>query len=727
MKHHAQKSLYILVAAMLLMSLFLPCLSFEAEADGAILTMLGGQINPSSVSLRFGAEYDASYLPSGATVTSLGVLAYPTSRLNTALTVDSDGAPAPGVVRAKATSIINYQAGYSFPDYSTVDFYMNILSIPENGIETYISARAYVIYTLANGTSVTEYSETVSRSYKQVYDSVYSSLAVTSGDNVLVAPEEWWKDGLPAAKVAYIPIDDRPVNVERVVYLAESAEIELLMPGSDLYATHLDSQTLNSNGTQYGDGEALMDWLEQTDLECDCFVISLDMLLSGGLVNSRVGTGSTDYTAEYALIDRLAALTKHNTVYVFDTVMRLASTVGYSGYTLNEYNLLRSYGAQSRPVLSGTSLTVSGITANYRYNQSGGTISSTLSSSTLTQYLNARTRKLTIADYALDTLPSGTLCFIGVDDSSPDNTIQSNEINYLSAKLGTGGTIFGGTDELGMLTFTKFMCDNQSLYPTASTVYFGGSENEAGDGFDIGTLSENLISHIEGLGMTVLSSNADIEVLVLTSPSDTSLANTYVNNWISRINSNIASGIPTIAIKAMTSAYGSYYASALTGQTEMSMLLGYSGWNTTGNAIGIALSQGISRYVYLSSASQVTQASNIGFVKSLTFGFIKDIAYRDLCYNAVCSYASTLGSTSNFYSANYDAAAASAGIHSALNSSSVSVNEATIISSLEGSRFITGIDGSITTGRIMYISVDNYAFPWYRTFEASFDVAVTLY
>jgi hypothetical protein len=47
-------------------------------------------------------------------------------------------------------------------------------------------------------------------------------------------------DEAPSYKVAYVPLDNRPVNKERVIYLAQSANVELLMPDEVLYRTALD-------------------------------------------------------------------------------------------------------------------------------------------------------------------------------------------------------------------------------------------------------------------------------------------------------------------------------------------------------------------------------------------------------------------------------------------------------------------------------------------------------
>ena len=172
-----------------------------------------------------------------------------------------------------------------------------------------------------------------------------------------------------APVIAYVPLDDRPDNAERVVYLAESLGYELAMPERDLYRTRLDGQPPNENGTQYGDRGALYEWVaKQEAAGCDRYILSLDQLLSGGLVSSRAMTGENPVTlssgetlveAELltAVIDLLAA-DENNRIWLLDTVMRLAATTGYGGFGLNEYNALRTYGMAPRPHLEGTGMTI---------------------------------------------------------------------------------------------------------------------------------------------------------------------------------------------------------------------------------------------------------------------------------------------------------------------------------------------------------------------------------
>lgn len=105
-------------------------------------------------------------------------------------------------------------------------------------------------------------------------------------------------------QVAYIPIDNRPVNYDRVKMLAKSVGFELLMPEEDTFRTALDNMKPNKNGSTYGDREKLLNWLKETDKTCDYFVLSLDQLLSGGLVASR-WLDNTDLTFEFEVADLL--------------------------------------------------------------------------------------------------------------------------------------------------------------------------------------------------------------------------------------------------------------------------------------------------------------------------------------------------------------------------------------------------------------------------------------
>ncbi|MGM9563559.1 MAG: DUF4127 family protein [Faecousia sp.] len=431
----------------------------------------------------------------------------------------------------------------------------------------------------------------------------------------------------PVLTVGYLPLDNRPVNDLRPVYQAQSAGWELLMPEESLYATRLDGQDPNPSGLTCGDREGLLAWLKENEAKCDVLVISLDQLLSGGLVSSR-WLNDTDLEWEYAAIDYLAELSQRKPVYVFDTVMRLASTVGYGGLDGTAYSLFRQYGATARQELSGESLTLENVIAGYPYGENGTQIVTELSEEQVSAYLKARARKLRLADRLLQKSENFRYCLIGIDDSIPHTSIQTNEIAYLNGCLGENAALFCGTDELGMMALARACGDLCPEKLQLSVRYFGAQADGSADSYDTATLRESVEQHIAALGAELTESGGDIEVLILTRGYTQKELDGYLLSW----QENMAAGRYSIVLG--TTGSGSHRQAVVDAMT-LTCLLGYSDWGTTGNTVGIGLSMGAMRWYRMCNAAGLTEAENEAFAKELVFAFVKDEAYCHGCRSTI--------------------------------------------------------------------------------------------
>lgn len=427
-------------------------------------------------------------------------------------------------------------------------------------------------------------------------------------------------------RVAYIPLDNRPVNDQRPVYLMESAGMEVCMPEESLYATRLDGQAPNPNGTSYGDREALLEWLKTME-DCDIFILSMDQLLSGGLVSSR-SMHHEDLRFEYEVIDYIADLSEEKPVYVFDTVMRLATTLNYDGMGAAEYSAFRKYGAQKRAELAGELLTIENIFAGYRYDENGVPVETSLSEEMLEDYHAARRRKLLLADRLLGSSSGFAALMIGVDDSFPSNSIQSNEIAYLRARLEEGAHLFCGTDELGMMAVARACADHYGFTASVTVRYFGGGEDEIVDEFDTETLRDAVEQHLSALGMVSVPEGGLAEALVLSADCSPEAAEVFMEAWWK----NDAMGVPTIVIDASNS---SLTFDRLLSELPVSHLLGYSCWGTGGNTIGLALSMGLTRLTWLEKVRCKQEGDTLAFMEGLAFALIKDVAYCRGCRSSV--------------------------------------------------------------------------------------------
>ena len=615
--------------------------------------------------------------------------------------------------------------------------------------------------------------------------------------------------------LAYVPLDDRPVVVDRVIYGAGSAGFDIVLPpDKSWYQTHLDNQLVNKDNPdtkytderQVGNGAAIMDWLEEMEADgCNYYIIHLDMMFSGGLVGSRYPDSHSDadgylnISEQLAIAERLVAISENpeNHVYYVDTVMRLASTGGFKGYENDMYNKLREYCKQARWELEPkwwitqnyttacNVLTEPGNSIYYYYsvpkkgdppfNKYG------LTDEQIKLYNLARQRKMRLINYMMQYAPS-SYYIIGVDDASPKNTIQTNDINFIHARMEAMGieySLFADTDSAGLMALSRLVTDyyNDTKIPV-KVRYYGDMADKPADGYDIGTLRTNVQSHVECANGVVTDGTGKVELLVLTKISDSHTIhdNGYSSAYVSNINAlvkqaktNIANNIPTIIVDCSTES--NYRTSWVKGRSdsrfinlqdelltkvEISKLMGYSNWNTVGNTLGIAIGQGMARYAYLANESNISASSHEAFLKAMTYAYIKDITYN--ARNKMSDYTwqfqywvrykvgGTGWNDGNFftqmmaytddkdYKEDWELSRGEHVVNNELTYCMMrggSTDAYTgcgqqVLNAIKAGEIYTDLSGRVTTMGIGDVTVDNFRCPWYRQFEITFDIFVTL-
>ena len=551
-------------------------------------------------------------------------------------------------------------------------------------------------------------------------------------------PEQKIDPSRPTGEViAYVPLDDRPDNVGRVVYLAESLGYALEMPEADTYRTRLNGQPLNENGTQSGDRAALYEWLlAQETAGCDRYVIAMDQLLSGGLVNSRDMTEAEEITlsdgtvlTEEELLEQMMAVLAadtENRVWLMDSVMRLAPTVGYRNWTLEEYNALREYGAQPRQELPDGA-GVEAVTAEYRLGPDGQTIDITafgLEDWEVEQYLSARGRKLRLTDRMLQL--RGGACehmrvLIGIDDSSEADSIQKPEIDYLRTLLHEEDALLSGVDDLAFKAVAKLYLEETGWNGAdVSVTYFGGTEDKPACAYDYKALTEIVEEHFDFFGLTNVGTGAEeLAVLVLTQPADSTQATTYYNELIKRLNQNREMGLPTILVDAGNGQYGTTFHEALTEKVELGWLLSYAGFLDMAIVTGTALSHGVARYAFLRQGQQADTTER-AFARTLADSILKDFCYKHIVRNDILNYVrgDLAGSADNFWQPDIDREAVLARMRAGMDAAVQPV-----IENLERSNMISALGESTYAERGWGgVETTGYYFPWDRAFEIEMQI-----
>nr|WP_325211390.1 DUF4127 family protein [uncultured Oscillibacter sp.] len=561
----------------------------------------------------------------------------------------------------------------------------------------------------------------------------------------------------PGKTVAYVPLDDRPDNVERVVYLAESVGYALAMPDRDLYRTALDGQPLNENGTQHGDMGRLYNWvLEQEEAGCDRYILSLDQLLSGGLVASRSASGydvelSGGGTAQvYSLLEELmTALSadKNNRVWLLDSVMRLANvTVGYEGARLEHYNWLRAFGAQPRETLAEEHLTIKNVLETYWRGPNGedpydgaarqmDAVSADdyyQPSRFIGQFIESRERKLRLSDEVQRILAQpgyeNFRLLIGIDDSSLEDCIQKNEIAFLRRGLrteeGEGGKqidwLLSGVDDLAFKAVARLYLDETGWTGGRACVqYFGGTEDRPACEYDFQPLTEIMAEHLDFFDLRE-SDGADLQILVLTQPQDPGQMDAYRKQLIGALRDCRKARRPTILIDASNGAFGTAVYEALTKETELGYLIAYSGMLDMAIVTGTALSHGAARYAVLRSGDS-TDAMDRAWARTLADSILKDFCYKGVVRNDLLAYIRNGlgGDPNNFWSPALDREDLLARLEEGMKKET-----AKVLRNLEQSSFLssTSPDAAIEERHWGGVALENYRFPWDRAFEIGMDI-----
>jgi len=491
--------------------------------------------------------------------------------------------------------------------------------------------------------------------------------------------------------ICFIPLDDRPVNYDRAVWLSKSMGFNLMIPDKEMVGTRLDNMTPFPNYRTCGDREGLFMWLKACEGKCKYYVISVDQLLSGGLVSSR-WLANTDLCFENEICDYLIELSHKYRVVIFDSIMRLASTVNYGGYTIDEYYKFREYTKQARRIIPDAELNIESIISNYTIGVDGRILDSKgLTDGQLARYFASRRRKLQLTDRLLRCAGNLDFYAIGVDDSSPGNTIQSNEIRYLSSFLKENASIASGIDEMGLIGLARVAAAKYGGVK-ASVEYFGGKQQEYADPYDYLPLTQVVENKFKYLGLESAYDSNCLNVLILTRSDD------YVGarkSLLSKANDLIDAGKSVCIIDPNSNFEARDQKTELgkellLGNISLLELMGYSSWNTASNAVGVGLSNAVGRYAYLQSGSPSAE-SNLNFIKAMGFSYLKDISYKS------CGFSEQQKESMELFSFNY--------VLGKLNASEIVVNPKTFRTEPHKS-----------------VHVSNFSKPWNRDFELLFDL-----
>lgn len=450
--------------------------------------------------------------------------------------------------------------------------------------------------------------------------------------------------------VLYVPLDDRPVNLDDVIKLGQACGLKLITPNAAHIRNRIDSQKtasgnqiVSTSSPTFGNPANIRQFILDHAASVDGFIISIDMLVYGGLIGSRRlrdnGGGTYpnyDPTATHLLdvIRQIKQMHPSKPVYVLDTIMRLATTSFTEGLSYKAYTESRSFMGEERYPYTSFEDILNGYDKNAIGEHFGNTINFNK-----TDYYNTRQHKFKTNYYVLEQLTRlGYIDFlvIGVDDAKTKG-VQKNEIsfveNFIANSLGGDrngqnpdkAVILPDADGLGHSLVARMA--NQLLRggnkTRISVLYYGPDGSTITDPYEYMNVDQNIRYHIDVVGGQYATSSPNIELIAITDASQISSA-------VSRIHANGTNRIATVVVNFSGSTVQNVVSEALLASQYTGCILGYCAWNTTGNRIGISLGMGQARYAFLVTETQ-TAALNaaVNAHGSLLFKrFLKDYYYK---------------------------------------------------------------------------------------------------
>ena len=400
-------------------------------------------------------------------------------------------------------------------------------------------------------------------------------------------------------KLVYIPLDERPCNYHFAERIAKSSPIELINPNRDILG----------DKKKPADVHALEAFLLENADKADSFVISLDMLLYGGIVPSRLHRMSEDeLTKRLSVIEKIKKINPEARIYAFALIMRCPK---YSSAD-EEPDYYEYCGEQIFR------------TGQVKHKRELGLIDSDEAERLLAEYAevigdslsdfeerrsvnrNMLIKAIRMLDRSIDFL------IIPQDDSAEYGytSMDRETIKAVIAEEGLSDVaMYPGADEVGMTLLARAACDYKGVSPKIECIFTHADSPSVIPLYEDRPVGKTLPYQISSAGCIMVSEGEESDIRlylnypafepkeVFEKPSDGySVRN--LPAFCDKIARSVREGrVTAIADGAYCNGGDRELLEILRERTELLSVSAYAGWNTSSNTLGTVICQAV--FVYL--------------------------------------------------------------------------------------------------------------------------------
>ncbi len=409
--------------------------------------------------------------------------------------------------------------------------------------------------------------------------------------------------------IVYLPLDERPCNAKFPLQIAAASDLELITP----------HQSMLGQKKRPADTNIIADWLLEQTAHADVLIVSLDMLVYGGIVPSRLHHLSIEECR--MRLQTIAECKTRNPllrIYAFNLIMRAPA---YSSsdeepdyYAQYGFQLARNGWLQDKQAREGLSEA-----ERLEWEQ----LLSVLPQLVLQDFIGRRLTNTAVNRMAVDLVKNGTidLLVIPLDDNAKYGYSSSEQRQLMLSieenRLLDRVHLYPGADEIGCTLFARVFCDNKNYQPEIYVRYSSTAGPFIIPKYEDRSLGESLKCQITAAGGFIgdHASEADFVLMVNSPPiGQYDMAETTHrfgerhSAYFSEVNlREFALAIRRYADKGSMIALADVATSngsdeplmkLLSGKGLLQSLAAYAAWNTSGNTLGTVIAHAIVESYY---------------------------------------------------------------------------------------------------------------------------------
>ena len=384
-------------------------------------------------------------------------------------------------------------------------------------------------------------------------------------------------------KIAFLPIDNRPVCYTLAKYIAQIDEsIEFFLPPRECLG----------DLTKTADIENLILWLENLP-KVDSLILSLDTLVYGGLIPSRRSTETLEELKER--LARIKPLLRNKKVYAFSSIMRISN----NNYNEEEKEYWSKFGKKI-----------------FEYSFSGGVNKADIPDEILDDYLATRKRNFEVNKIYLAWQKEGlfdTLIFSKDDCAEKGfNVEEAKELEKLGGKTKTGA------DEIPLSLLARSIDKKIKVFPE----FLEPDCKNLISNYEDVSIEKSVLGQLELAGFEVSSPDeADIVLIV---NNFRNKQGELVMGWDTEpFDGKLVLPDKPFAVADVRFANGAdnAFVEQLLEKIDLANFYGYAGWNTSANTLGSLLCA-------MKVKWQAKQYNPQAFAKLELVRFLDDWAYQ---------------------------------------------------------------------------------------------------